>query len=1040
MSLDPIEYANVERIERSDLATLTADLHLKGIGLDASTGTLYFKQSNGTMVPYIKFDGEGKYSTLNLSNLPGSGDLVGIDGNDDLYKTTSASLTTLPADQVIIDTIGSATYDTAQDFLSDMVATGRITGGEITDSGGMLVHVDEGTGYVRAHESTSKAVTFAFDWPEGVDLAMAGAGVNYVFARYNAGTPDIWITQDGANNFFDYDKVFLGFVYSNATLHITNAGMDIANFVNRDISTHVEINGFTPDVAKGTLVIGSSGLYLTMTAGLYFLAYSRLTSDAFDSSASDSFYTWYNDGAWVGTPGQQLIDNTQYNDYGTGLAPISNNRYSTRWVYLDFDGEHFQVVYGTLNKVRYAAAEDEQPPANVPDFVRDYCFLVGKIIVQEDVATVETFSPFTTLFSGSHIESHSGLADLGSDDHAQYLRTDGSRQLTGNWDNAAGFRISIDEVRASNGDGLKITDDIGLIGLHVINGGNVGIKNSTPSETLVVDGNISLLSNSQKILFGAAKKSSVTDNGTHMIINTQESGAGDLVVSGGNIGVGGINYTNYPPNYNVIDFKHQGVAYSPKIVATNAGNLNIVGNMYYNDTNSRWEKESSSTFLTSIGHSADSVELVSASIAGAIGTEVDPTSSSVNRVVVNPSIGTNFNINLGNFGFAVHADSIANALTVKGSDGKVGINTAAQSESLVVNGNIAMLSDNQKQYFGAGKDSSVTYNGVNMVFDSQEVGSGDFVFRNGFVGIGTDSPVRALSVHINAETSNYFHLSNSATGATASDGIDFGVLSDGSAAIYHRNNKWIQFGTNNLERMRILADGTVGIGTNTPSGKLEVNGSFTHTNDNQKNYFGALNDASITYDGVNMILNSREVGTGDFVFSGGDVGIGTSAPTSNLTIETPGGAFKGMVIQNATQEKKIALELASNDAGQLVLWDSDDAATAVVRSEGISYFNGGKVGIGTTTMSYGKLQLKQTVNTNVGGIAIQNSADSANLRLWVDSSDVSHITSGTTDAIDINTSGRVYLPNIASKSVHPASHNEVHIDNATGELYTYNPA
>jgi len=56
--------------------------------------------------------------------------------------------------------------------------------------------------------------------------------------------------------------------------------------------------------------------------------------------------------------------------------------------------------------------------------------------------------------------------------------------------------------------------------------------------------------------------------------------------------------------------------------------------------------------------------------------------------------------------------------------------------------------------------------------------------------------------------------------------------------------------------------GDVGIGTTTPTEKLEVDGNLFLNGDNDKILLGTGKDASITYNGTNLLINPKEVGTG----------------------------------------------------------------------------------------------------------------------------------------------------------------------------------
>jgi len=87
------------------------------------------------------------------------------------------------------------------------------------------------------------------------------------------------------------------------------------------------------------------------------------------------------------------------------------------------------------------------------------------------------------------------------------------------------------------------------------------------------------------------------------------------------------------------------------------------------------------------------------------------------------------------------------------------------------------------------------------------------------VGIGTTSPVFELHVHDSGSgpgTESSLLLTTGDTGTTAGDGFQFGysnIAGTQFGTIWLHENTFMQFGTNNTERMRIDAVGGVGVGT-----------------------------------------------------------------------------------------------------------------------------------------------------------------------------------------------------------------------------------
>ena len=110
-----------------------------------------------------------------------------------------------------------------------------------------------------------------------------------------------------------------------------------------------------------------------------------------------------------------------------------------------------------------------------------------------------------------------------------------------------------------------------------------------------------------------------------------------------------------------------------------------------------------------------------------------------------------------------------------------------------------------------------------------------------------------------------------------------------------------KFDTIDLTKIGSIVDGTVGsvlfIGTDNKLAEdndnlfwddatniLKLGGDLWINADNKSILFGAAQDAGIYYDGTDMVFDSQLVGSGNFLFKNGKVGIGTLTPDLNLTV------------------------------------------------------------------------------------------------------------------------------------------------------------
>ncbi len=249
--------------------------------------------------------------------------------------------------------------------------------------------------------------------------------------------------------------------------------------------------------------------------------------------------------------------------------------------------------------------------------------------------------------------------------------------------------------------------------------------------------------------------------------------------------------------------------------------------------------------------------------------------------------------------------SVAYDLLLQPLGGNVGIGTSSPSTRLQINGqtrvtdgttNIDFVSSSAVGYIGTQTNHPL----VLRTNDTEKMR----ITADGNVGIGTSSPGTTLDIQRASSDAAIF-----VQGQTSSTGATIQIYSGaGLGYIGTRNNYPILFTTNNTERIRITADGNVGIGTATVSSgfKLDLRGrllSYTTASDglitvqglqtesagtgkaaiqidvNGKGGFAWQNDASSGTRSLKLIENSG-YGSGDTtlvtVLSGGNVGIGAT--------------------------------------------------------------------------------------------------------------------------------------------------------------------
>jgi hypothetical protein len=200
---------------------------------------------------------------------------------------------------------------------------------------------------------------------------------------------------------------------------------------------------------------------------------------------------------------------------------------------------------------------------------------------------------------------------------------------------------------------------------------------------------------------------------------------------------------------------------------------------------------------------------------------------------------------------------------------------------------------------GAERGSIALDGGFNWSFNTNSIGNAMYIqSTTGNVVIGNTVASNVGLTIYGANAATIYQTANTGTGA--GNGFYVGHTGDISY-IWNYNNYPTVFATNNTERMRITSGGNVGIGTTNPLSTLHVSGSdagfrITGSSRAQMILTNGLSQWQLeSPTGVSNVpagafgIIESGVGSRLTILTGGDVGIGTTAPLYRLEVQNSTG-------------------------------------------------------------------------------------------------------------------------------------------------------
>lgn len=229
---------------------------------------------------------------------------------------------------------------------------------------------------------------------------------------YNAGTPQITLSDAVLN---ENTEIPIGYVMKDSTgVFYREGGFRLQEAAKRLHDKDTIVNKVK---LQSGCKVSDGDRYIKITSGVAYSGINKYFLNEVDTSGTDTFGSIYNDGSWQFVSGQTQVNNTQYNDFGTGLATLANNQYGIFWVWKNPTSQQTSLLMGTASYT-LAGAQAVNEIISIPEKLSKLGVLIGKIIIKKGADDFIFQSLDNTLaFTGAY--DHNDLLNKGTITHEE---------------------------------------------------------------------------------------------------------------------------------------------------------------------------------------------------------------------------------------------------------------------------------------------------------------------------------------------------------------------------------------------------------------------------------------------------------------------------------------------------------------------------------------------------------------------------------------------------------------------------------------------